>query len=176
MQKDKYDRCFITENELADLYLSDPDIKFTGTVLCDKAIIFPDILDLTDIPKIKKYQEIDIDVAQYDNIAGNTWFMPDEYKELDIATYVLDKCETEEELQRAGHELIQYQERGLFMMLRYIKYLVDIMKKNNIVWGVGRGSSVSSYVLYLIGIHKINSIYYDLDFEEFIRPLDLSNK
>jgi DNA polymerase III alpha subunit len=43
------------------------------------------------------------------------------------------------------------------------------MRKENIVWGVGRGSSVASYVLYLIGVHKIDSLYYNLDVEEFLR-------
>ena len=47
--------------------------------------------------------------------------------------------------------------------------MVDIMRKNNVVWGVGRGLSVASYVLYLIGVHKIDSLYYDLDIEEFLR-------
>jgi DNA polymerase III alpha subunit len=46
---------------------------------------------------------------------------------------------------------------------------VETMRVNNIVWGVGRGSSVASYVLYLIGVHKIDSMYYDLDIEEFLR-------
>lgn len=55
------------------------------------------------------------------------------------------------------------------MLLRYMIYLVDYMRENKIVWGVGRGSSVASYVLYLIGIHKINSIHYDLDWKEFLR-------
>ena len=43
------------------------------------------------------------------------------------------------------------------------------VKENKIVWGVGRGSSVASYVLYLLGIHKIDSIQYRLDWKEFIR-------
>jgi DNA polymerase III alpha subunit len=43
------------------------------------------------------------------------------------------------------------------------------MRNNNIVWGVGRGSCVSSFVLFLIGIHKINPIYYDLDVSEFLK-------
>ena len=47
-------------------------------------------------------------------------------------------------------------------------YLVDYMRDNNILWGVGRGSS-ASYVLYLIGIHKINSIQFGLDWREFLR-------
>jgi DNA polymerase III alpha subunit len=95
--------------------------------------------------------------------------MPEEYKTLDIAKYVLGQCENEEEMQRAGQELLLYQERDMFDLLRYLKYLVDTMRNNNIVWGVGRGSSVSSFVLFLIGIHKINSIYYQLDFSEFLR-------
>jgi len=68
-----------------------------------------------------------------------------------------------------GKELLMYQKRDLFMLLQYMKYLVDLMRENNIVWGVGRGSSVSSFVLFLIGIHRINSLYYDLDIEEFLK-------
>ena len=68
-----------------------------------------------------------------------------------------------------GHELLLYQERGLFDLLRYLKYLVDVMKQNHVIWGVGRGSSVASYVLYLLGVHRIDSMYYDLDAEEFLR-------
>jgi len=62
-----------------------------------------------------------------------------------------------------------YQERNLFDLLKYLHYLVDIMKQNNVIWGVGRGSSVSSYVLYLLGVHRINSMFYDLDPGEFLR-------
>jgi len=62
-----------------------------------------------------------------------------------------------------------YEKRGLFTLLQYMKYLVDLMRKNNIVWGVGRGSSVSSFVLFLIGIHRINSLHYDLNIEEFLK-------
>jgi DNA polymerase III alpha subunit len=48
-------------------------------------------------------------------------------------------------------------------------YLVDVMRENSVVWGVGRGSSVASYVLYLIGVHKIDSVKYNLDFKEFFK-------
>jgi DNA polymerase III alpha subunit len=54
-------------------------------------------------------------------------------------------------------------------LLFYLKYLVDAMRENKIVWGVGRGSSVASYVLYLIGVHRIDSIKYDLDIKEFLK-------
>jgi DNA polymerase-3 subunit alpha len=95
--------------------------------------------------------------------------MPNEYYILDIAAWVLDQCEGEAELQRAGEELLLFQERDAFMLLRYMKYLVDTMRANNVVWGVGRGSSVSSFVLFKLGVHKINSLYYDLDPREFLK-------
>jgi DNA polymerase III alpha subunit len=88
---------------------------------------------------------------------------------MDIAKYVLDKCNTEAELQRAGEELIKFQEREMFILLKYLKYLVDTMRSNNIVWGVGRGSSVASFVLFLLEVHRINSLYYDLSIDEFLK-------
>jgi hypothetical protein len=48
-------------------------------------------------------------------------------------------------------------------------YALFTMRENKIVWGVGRGSSVASYVLFLIGVHKINSIKYNLDINEFLK-------
>jgi DNA polymerase III alpha subunit len=50
-----------------------------------------------------------------------------------------------------------------------MKYIVDTLRANNIVWGVGRGSSVASYVLHLIGVHKIDSIKYSIPIEEFFK-------
>jgi DNA polymerase III alpha subunit len=95
--------------------------------------------------------------------------MPDSYKQLDIAKHVLDLCSTQEQLQRVGQELLLFQERNLFDLLRYLKYLVDVMRENRVIWGVGRGSSVASYVLYLMGVHRIDSLFYDLDPHEFLR-------
>jgi DNA polymerase III alpha subunit len=65
--------------------------------------------------------------------------------------------------------LLLFQERNLFDLLRYLKYLVDTLRANNMIWGVGRGSSVASYVLYLLGVHRIDSMFYDLDPTEFLR-------
>jgi DNA polymerase III alpha subunit len=108
-------------------------------------------------------------VEEFDLTQQTNWAMPTEYQTLDIAQFILDKCTTDAELQRVGKELILYQERDLFNLLRYLKYFVDTMRENKILWGLGRGSSVSSYVLYLIGVHKINSLYYDLPIEEFLK-------
>ncbi|MCS7316803.1 MAG: hypothetical protein NZZ41_00570 [Candidatus Dojkabacteria bacterium] len=95
--------------------------------------------------------------------------IPDFYKNLDIKEYLLKKIQTEEERKRVNYELYFYEKNNLIDILLIIKYLVDFMKKNNIIYGVGRGSSVSSYVLYLLGAHRIDSIKYDLDFHDFIK-------
>lgn len=108
-------------------------------------------------------------VAEWDQINQRKWHMPDEYKQIDIAELVLNLCHTPEELQRCGTELMMYQERDLFNLLRYLKYLVDTLTANHMIWGVGRGSSVASYVLYKLGVHRIDSMYYDLDVAEFLR-------
>ena len=104
--------------------------------------------------------------AQYTSILS-TIASPE--KNMDIAKFLLDQCSHDAEIQRVGKELLLFQEREMFDLLKYLKYLVDTMRANNIVWGVGRGSSVSSFVLYLIGVHRINSLYYGLEVEEFIR-------
>lgn len=122
-----------------------------------------------DLIPLKSYQPLPYDQNQFDNVLQSEWFMPDEYKNLDIYRYLEEKCATPEEVKRVDEEYTEYEKRGLLDLLRFLVYLVDIMRKNNIVWGVGRGSSVASYILYLIGIHKINSIQYELDWHEFMR-------
>ena len=113
--------------------------------------------------------DISLSVDEYDMMNQSNWLMPEEYKQMDIAQHVIDLCKTDAEIQRAGQELLLFQERNLFNLLKYLKYLVDTMKSNDVIWGVGRGSSVASYVLYLLGVHKIDSMYYDLDPGEFLR-------
>jgi DNA polymerase III alpha subunit len=99
----------------------------------------------------------------------SNWAMPEKYKELDIVKFINDKELTYQERDRVQLEIEMYRERGLIPVLRFLVYLVDLCKENNIVLGVGRGSSVASYVLYLLGVHRVNSIKYDLDIKEFLK-------
>lgn len=168
MKIDQYGQQIYSEKELCEYYFVDPD-RVLKNCLVDVKIDFDADLDLSNIPRIIEYATTTESVTDFDNRLQNNWHMPKDYKELDIAKWILDQCNSDEERQRVGQELLLYAERELFPLLQYLKYLVDIMRKYNIVWGVGRGSSVSSYVLYLIGVHKINSMYYDLDINEFLR-------
>ena len=105
----------------------------------------------------------------FDNINQSNWYMPDEFKTIDVNLYVLSLAKTSIEIDRIKEELELYKKFELYSVLKFLIYLVNLMRSKNIVWGVGRGSSVSSYVLYLIGVHKVNSIQYGLDIKEFLR-------
>ena len=131
---------------------------------------------------LQKYIPLDVDQKTFDGVCQGEWFMPDEYKTFDLLSFLNVRVAQETnipvsnleyrntpEYARMAEELKEFQERDMVQLLRYMKYLVDFMHENDIVWGVGRGSSVASYVLYLIGVHRINSIQYDLDWREFLR-------
>jgi len=169
MQRDKYGQLIYTENDICNLMLQDPT-RTIKNMFVDKDITFTDMFINTDnLPNLIKYTISEQTIEHFDVANQSNWHMPIEYKNFDIAKFVLDQCKSEAELQRAGQELLMFQERDMFVLLQYLKYLVDIMRKQNIVWGVGRGSSVASFVLFLIGVHKINSLYYDLNIDEFLK-------
>jgi DNA polymerase III alpha subunit len=163
-----YGQPIYTEENLFDLYMRTPDLVLKNT-LTNAKITIDDNLELKNIPQLIEETVNSLSVEEFDENNRLNWLMPEEYQTFDIAKWLLDQCTHEDEIQRVGKELLMYQKRDLFMLLQYMKYLVDLMRENNIVWGVGRGSSVSSFVLFLIGIHRINSLYYDLDIEEFLK-------
>ena len=110
-----------------------------------------------------------INVAEDAQRRLQTWWITEPFTNLPVRETVLRLCSTDQERDRVKLEMDLFEERGLIPVLRLIFMLVDHFRRKNIVWGVGRGSSVSSHVLYLIGIHKINSLYYNLDIREFLK-------
>lgn len=170
MSIDKFGQRFIDVEELVDLLYQNPDLELSNFLVTDPAQYNQSVEKThSTFSKLKNYVENNMPVEEFDLANQQCWRMPEKYQNFDIAEWLLEQCKTQEELQRVGEELLLYQERNLFNLLRYLKYFVDVMRENNLVWGVGRGSSVASYVLYLIGVHRINSLYYDLDITEFLR-------
>ena len=159
------------EQDVCDLLMQGRNPASLNRMLVDSSVNIEQMVDFVDrMPEFIKYNDQpNVTVSMFDQQSQANWHMPPEYKQLDIAEYILGLCTNEAELQRVGHELLLYQERDLFDLLRYLKYLVDIMTENRVIWGVGRGSSVASYVLYKLGVHRINSMFYNLEPEEFLR-------
>ena len=103
-------------------------------------------------------------------ISRTNWFIPEDYCP-DLTAMLYDMCETDEQRDRVSQELELFIKHEIYDVLYVMKYIVDTLRENNIVWGVGRGSSVASYVLFLIGVHKIDSIKYKLPIEEFFKEI-----
>jgi hypothetical protein len=170
MKTDKFGQIIYNESDLVSMIMRNATVESLQGMLVE-----PDVnletasAYLEQVPDLIEYLFTDMTVEEFDAVNQNSWHMPDEYKHMDIAEYVLSLCDSDTRLQRCGQELLLFQERNLFDLLRYLKYLVDTLRSNNMIWGVGRGSSVASYVLYLLGVHRIDSMFYDLDSREFLR-------
>lgn len=108
-------------------------------------------------------------IDEFDKNNHKLWFMSDNYKNFDIEEWIIGKCNTSEQHNRIICELAEFNRLDMVNLLRWCKYFVDVCTAHDIMWGVGRGSSVSSYALYLIGVHRIDSIRYNLDWKEFLR-------
>ena len=170
MNLDQYHRRVFDEKELCSILYRNPSVDLSDYNLVDsEKHSYAIKKNYSDLSMLNALPTIDVDPAHWHKQNQQRWHMPDEYQTFDIAKWILEQCNSDAELQRAGSELLEYAQRNLLPMLCYLKYLVDTMQQNNIVWGVGRGSSVASFVLYKIGVHRINSLYYELDFHEFMR-------
>lgn len=173
MRTSLFGEVILDEQDLCDLIMQGRDVTGMSRVTVDAALDIEHLARTLENPgQLFTWtfpEASDIAVPVFDRARQSHWFMPDQYKHMDIAEHVLALCDRQEELQRCGQELLLYQERDLFDLLRYLKYLVDVMRDNRVIWGVGRGSSVASYVLYKLGVHRIDSLYYDLDPREFLR-------
>jgi DNA polymerase III alpha subunit len=110
-----------------------------------------------------------IDIKDFDQALQSDWFMPPEYREFDVVEYCIGRCVSDIQIERVKAEIAAYEDRGMMPLLQWIKHFVDTCTENNIVWGVGRGSSVASFVLFLLGVHQVDSVKYNLDWQEFLR-------
>lgn len=99
----------------------------------------------------------------------DNWFMPKKYIELDLDVYFSNLITTIEEANRVGMELKLWEEKKFTHVLRFCIYFMDYVKENDIIIGVGRGSSCCSHLLYLIGLHRVDCIKYKLDISEFLK-------
>jgi len=153
MINDAYGRIGYNQEEIIEGLKKNSKLNFKDSFLmdgeqytesCKKTYI--------ELPKINNWVDRDnsISIEEFHKKLQNNWLVPSEYKDLDI-------------------EQVLYKKFNLINLLRYLKYLRDIAKENNIVWGVGRGSSCSSYCLFLLEIHRVDSLFYKLDINEFLR-------
>lgn len=168
---DQYGRVIYDRNDLYELLYNGYDISNISEVVWHEDFekfnnaLALNHLSTSQMKPLKKYK---LDVSEFDAERQREWFVPDEYMQMDICSYIRNKTPLEK-MKRVDTELELYNKYNLLDVLKICVYLVDQMREHNVVWGVGRGSSVASYVLYVIGIHKVDSVKYGLDIKEFLK-------
>ena len=118
--------------------------------------------------------ELEIEPISTASLISKDFNIPQHYKNIDVEEYIRGLIPTsgdsaEAVKARVEMELDMYKTRNLYPIIQLLIYIVDTMRRNNLVWGVGRGSCVSSYVLYILGVHKVDSYKYNLDIKEFLK-------
>lgn len=175
MKINTYGQVEVSEAEAFTALYTNKISSLNGVFVDDSAIIDQyNQAKLTNADKIAsliKLAESTLSLEQFDINLQDDWFMPESYqsKSFDMVEHLLSLCKTDVETDRVLDELKLFVQYDMVDLLCYIKYLVDTLRENKVLWGVGRGSSVASYCLYLLGIHKIDSIKCELDIREFLK-------
>lgn len=160
----------LTEKELCDLLYQNPKLNISNFTVESATKFNSSIRKLhAEIAKLKPYVPLTTTVEEFDRSCQLNWHMPEHYINFDIRDWLIKQCNDQVSRDRVELELDLFEKTNLLMLVKYLKYLVDTMIQKNIVWGVGRGSSTASYVLYLIGLHLVDPIKYNIPIEEFFK-------
>lgn len=166
-----YGQAILSSDNLRDLLLQGKNVGHLNVIFDEEIDLFqkyqsallPETITFLDAP------EESLTFDEFHQRCANEWIFPIVYQQIDVHSWLLDKCKTQQEINRVNEEYTLYEERDLVMLLRLFIFLVDYMRKNKFIWGVGRGSSVSSYILYLIGVHRVDSLKYGFDIRDYLK-------
>lgn len=167
---DEFGTVYVSESQLCELLYQNPKLNI-GTV----PVSDPEKYNSSNrktyagLCVLNKYKPPEETRSIFDLNNQKQWFLPPKYQDFDIKQWLLNQCSTQQQIDRVVLEISLFEKTNLLNLVIYLKYLVDTMNENNIVWGVGRGSSTASYVLYLLGLHLVDPIQYDIPIEEFFK-------
>ncbi len=158
-----------SEEDVIELLYTDPDFDISKLYFNDIDKYSESLKELgIDLPVINTAPGRPTP-EEFDKQNCDEWHMPESYYQINVLQWLLDKCQNDEEKFRVQMEYDLFEKKQFIRVLQFLIYFVDTLRANNIVWGVGRGSSVASFCLFLIGVHKINPMLYNLDITEFLR-------
>lgn len=159
------------------VYFNDALVELMYKGLIPQGILFPE--NDCDVKAFNDYSYKNFDDIYYKLPVSiktteerkNTWFYPQKYEDMDLKSYFEELVKTypQQYKDRVELELQLYKEKGMEKFLRFCIYMSRIILEENLVVGVGRGSSVCSLLLYLLKIHLIDPIKYGLDIKEFLK-------
>lgn len=159
----------ISPEQLVDALLRGADIsKLRLTEHTDETILFND--NAGEELQLVKPEPVRLDFA---------WKLPEPHLSMDLqSTVVARAVDRLKELnypedvhlracQRIQDELDEIERRGMVEFVKTIIYILDTFRQKGVVWGVGRGSSCASYILFILGLHSVDPVLYDVPLSEF---------
>jgi DNA polymerase III alpha subunit len=170
VKRNDWGDCIYDEQTLIDEIYHNPDLDIGQLCVESPAQYLSALKELDiDLPIIQAEPVHTESVENFDRALQSQWYMPEQYQKINVLNYLLERCQNTAERERVQNEYVLFEKKGFVQVLQFLIYFIDTLRENNIVWGVGRGSSVSSFCLFLIGVHKINPLLYNLDYKEFLR-------
>lgn len=174
--------------------LKDRVLWFDGDVTLTAEELKKHILCLGNLDGVYIDNEADEDVVLYNKLSAqqfikkiklnkiyNNWNIKSSINNEKLYNYIIEKFTNKivnenfskndiiNRLKRIKKEYSLYEKLELLELLQCAIYIVDVFEKKNIKWGTGRGSSCASYILYVIGLHEIDGVLYDIDYKEFFK-------
>ena len=126
---------------------------------------------------IEKFNSLSDEMIKVGKIANDqpdmSFNIPSEFQELNLDDFLVEKLHDIPEVNREKYalrvqsELNEIRNRNMENLIRALIYIVHKFKTTDTVWGIGRGSSCASLVLYLIGVHLVDPIKYNIPMSEF---------
>jgi DNA polymerase III alpha subunit len=171
LKTNKYGQAILSSNALRELLLQGKNISHLNVIFDEEIELFQKYqhqLLKESVIFLGEPEEI-LSFDEFHKQRADDWIFPVAYQHIDVKSWLISKCKTSEEVDRVNQEWVLFEERDLVMLLRLFIYIIDYMRQNGFVWGVGRGSSVCSYILYLIGVHRVDSIKYGLQISDFLK-------
>lgn len=174
--------------------LKDRVLWYDGINQVDPGLVPELLLDGVPIEKIEvthSDKEIEMFNALSDNPIGfekfknepldMRWNIPQFYLDLDLRDAVISSLNDyalrnpafenldvyQLYLNRINEELMEINLRGMGYLFKTLIYVIVTFKESNTVWGVGRGSSCASLVLFILGLHKVDPIRFNIPMSEF---------
>lgn len=166
-----YGQAILSSDNLRELLLQGKNIGHLNVIKDEEIELFEEYQSalLSETITFLDAPEEKLTFDEFHQQCADEWVFPVVYQQIDVHRWLIDKCKTQQEIDRVNEEYVLYKDRDLVMLLRLFIFLVDYMRKNKFIWGVGRGSSVSSYILYLIGVHRVDSLKYGFDIKDYLK-------
>lgn len=142
---------------------------------------------VSETPEVTQFNEQVSDTEQLKLVENEPiqlsmeWKLPEKYQTMDLGAYIADlffSADTQAELNydpvhlnlaidRIAAELAEVEKRGMTQFMRTLIFVLDEFRLNDVVWGVGRGSSCACYLLFLVGLHVVDCVKMEIPLIEF---------